>query len=170
MVQEGLTFGSTFTDPKQSHVVGKVGSAVLPSGPAGHFVPYAVGAWSVADNSKHKDAGWLFVQWATSLSTLKSAVLGGQAFATPTVSSIYKTSEYKKKYGFDHFSEVSASTLDLANGTGHVSPLRGDSSYEPSSGRWTAIGTRVSQKLNLAVTGQASPQRAVAEAAKAMNG
>jgi len=53
-------------DPRQSEVVGKVGYAHTPAGPAGHNAGYWT--WSIGINSKsgQKEPSWLFVQWATS--------------------------------------------------------------------------------------------------------
>lgn len=57
---------AVFEDPKQSQVVGKVGYALEPSGPAGRGA--GIWLWSLGMNSfsKRKDAAWLFIQWASS--------------------------------------------------------------------------------------------------------
>jgi multiple sugar transport system permease protein len=46
-------------------VVGKVGYAMLPSGPGGHFSPIYITGMAVSSQSRSKEAGYLFAQWAT---------------------------------------------------------------------------------------------------------
>jgi len=57
---------STFEDPKKSKVVGQVGYARVPRGPAGSHTPIISWAISIAAQSKNKEAAWYFIQWATS--------------------------------------------------------------------------------------------------------
>jgi len=42
---DGVNFASQFEDAAKSKVIGKVGYAVLPSGPGGHFSPIYITAW-----------------------------------------------------------------------------------------------------------------------------
>jgi ABC-type glycerol-3-phosphate transport system substrate-binding protein len=62
--KDASVFFANLVDPEQSKVVDKVGIAIVPAGPAGQ-IPY-VGGWhlSIYNNSQHKEAAWLFVQWA----------------------------------------------------------------------------------------------------------
>lgn len=59
--------GATFEKPGVSEVAGKLSYAVTPPGPDGYRVQDSW-SWSLAVNraSYHKDASWLFIQWATS--------------------------------------------------------------------------------------------------------
>ena len=63
---DGVNFASQFEDPAKSKVVGKVGYAVLPSGPGGHFSPFYITGMAVSSLSRSKEAAYLFIQWATS--------------------------------------------------------------------------------------------------------
>jgi multiple sugar transport system substrate-binding protein len=64
MWKDASVFFANLVDPAQSKVVDKVGIAQMPAGPAGQ-TPY-VGGWhlSIYNGSQHKEAAWLFVQWA----------------------------------------------------------------------------------------------------------
>ncbi len=80
-----------FQDPKKSVVAGKIGTAVMPAGPAGqrpnvHF--WGVGMHS---GSKRKEASWLFIQWATSKQVQKALALKGIA---PPRASIWKDPDF----------------------------------------------------------------------------
>ncbi len=70
MIVESTAFYPTFNDPKQSNIVGKVGYAVVPTGPKGAYpANYSIGlavASTVAAGSKEFDAASSFLQWATS--------------------------------------------------------------------------------------------------------
>ncbi|AJY77664.1 hypothetical protein VN24_11465 [Paenibacillus beijingensis] len=54
-------------DPESSVVAGKVGFGPFPAGPAGStpssIIPWAIG---ISSGSKHKEASWEFIRWATS--------------------------------------------------------------------------------------------------------
>jgi multiple sugar transport system substrate-binding protein len=53
-------------DPQKSKVIGKVGYALFPRGPKGHYGS-TVAVWGLAmpKTSKNQKAAWLFMQWAT---------------------------------------------------------------------------------------------------------
>lgn len=58
---------NNFMDPENSNVVETIGFAQFPEGPAGSK-PYNVPSWALGLNefSENKDAGWAFIEWATS--------------------------------------------------------------------------------------------------------
>ena len=77
MIADADFFAAGYEDPSKSKVAGKVGYALLPSGPGGK--PYAgLWTWALGVNkaTKNKEAAWLFVQWATAQRTLLNATLG----------------------------------------------------------------------------------------------
>ncbi len=53
-------------DPDSSQVAGKVGYFLMPEGPNGQHT-FSITAWAVgiSSNSKHKEAAWEFLRWAT---------------------------------------------------------------------------------------------------------
>lgn len=165
MVQEGAVFGGTYNG-STSQAAGKVGTFVIPAGPAGQFVPYNAHGWSIAANSKAQDAAWLFVQWATLKETLTAATTGSVAFSTPPLSAVYDTVKYQQKYGFDDFVPTVKKTIATAD-KGGFTPFR-DASYLPRRPDWNTVGQRVCEELSKTVTGQVSAAAAVKSAAAAM--
>ena len=74
---DGVNFASQFEDAAKSKVVGKVGYAVLPSGPGGHFSPIYITGMAVSAQSRSKDAAYLFAQWATNKANAVRELLAG---------------------------------------------------------------------------------------------
>ena len=69
-------FAATYEDPKKSKVAGKVGYALLPSGPAGTtYSGLFTWALGMSSATKNKGAAWYFIQWATSPRTLLNATV-----------------------------------------------------------------------------------------------
>ncbi len=74
---DGVNFASQFEDAAKSRVVGKVGYAVLPSGPGGHFSPIYITGMAVSSQSRSKEAAYLFAQWATSKTAMVRELMAG---------------------------------------------------------------------------------------------
>ncbi len=74
---DGVNFANQFEDPSKSKIVGKVGYAVLPTGPAGHFSPTFTNAVAVSAQSRSKEAAYLFAQWATNKQNCMRELLAG---------------------------------------------------------------------------------------------
>lgn len=88
-------FMSQFEDPSQSTVVGKVGYAPMPAGPAGSKPTGGAWALSLSSSSKNKEAAFLFLQWITSPEVCERlAVEGGVAARV----SSFNSEELKAKY------------------------------------------------------------------------
>jgi multiple sugar transport system substrate-binding protein len=93
-------FVPTLENPEKSKVAGKVGYAMVPRGPAGR-APFLAGwAYSLSPFSKHKEAGWYFVQWATNKELNLAAKLDGwpsprtSAWESPKFKETDKTPEF----------------------------------------------------------------------------
>jgi len=70
-----------FEDPEKSRVVGKLGYTLIPHRKGKKRWP-GLGGWSLGINadSKHKEAAWEFIKWATSKKTdRKKILMGGEA-------------------------------------------------------------------------------------------
>ena len=74
---DGVNFASQFEDAAKSKVVGKVGYAVLPSGPGGHFSPIYITGMAVSSQSRSKEAAYLFAQWATNKTNMVRELMAG---------------------------------------------------------------------------------------------
>jgi multiple sugar transport system substrate-binding protein len=74
---DGVNFANQFEDPAKSKIAGKVGYAVLPAGPAGHFTPTFTNAMAVSAQSRNKEAAYLFCQWSTSKPNAVRELLAG---------------------------------------------------------------------------------------------
>ena len=74
---DGVNFASQFEDAAKSKVVGKVGYAVLPSGPGGHFSPIYITGMAVSSQSNSKEAAYLFAQWATNKANMVRELMAG---------------------------------------------------------------------------------------------
>ena len=74
---DGVNFASQFEDAAKSKVVGKVGYAMLPSGPGGHFSPIYITGMAVNAQSRNKEASYLFCQWATNKANAVRELMAG---------------------------------------------------------------------------------------------
>ncbi|BER91478.1 extracellular solute-binding protein [Atrimonas thermophila] len=83
-------FAATYENPNQSVVAGKVGYALPPKGPDG-TIKSNMWTWSLGMSSlsKHKEAAWLFLQWATAPMTMLDATLKYDNF-NPTRKSVWE--------------------------------------------------------------------------------
>jgi len=63
---DGVGFATPLEDPQRSRVMGKVGYAVVPAGPAYRHCAMFGSGFGIAEASRRKGAAWLYVQWATS--------------------------------------------------------------------------------------------------------
>lgn len=64
-------------NPESSTVVGKIGYAMMPEGPAGNHPYVSVWGLSMASSSQNKDASWYLIQWLTSPDIVKQAQMKG---------------------------------------------------------------------------------------------
>src|SRR5207245_3077290 len=87
-------FASQFEDTAKSKVVGKVGYAMLPSGPGGRVSPIYITGMAVSSQSRNKEAAYLFGQWATSKQNMVRELMAGVGVAR---SSTWDSSEAKAK-------------------------------------------------------------------------
>jgi multiple sugar transport system substrate-binding protein len=82
---DGVNFASQFEDKEKSKIAGKVGYAVLPAGPAGHFSPIFGNAVAVSAQSKVPGPAYFFAQWATSKRSAVKELLAGTGSARTSV-------------------------------------------------------------------------------------
>jgi multiple sugar transport system substrate-binding protein len=82
---DGVNFAGQFEDKEKSKMAGKIGYAVLPAGPGGHFSPTFSNAIAIGTESKRQGPAYFFAQWSTSKqSAIKQLVAGvGSARISP---------------------------------------------------------------------------------------
>ncbi len=94
MYFDGVNFAGQFEDKEKSKIAGKVGYAVLPAGPGGHFPPMFTSAMAVSPQSKNQGAAYFLVQWATSKQNAIQELLAGVGSAR---ASVWNNPEVKAK-------------------------------------------------------------------------
>src|SRR5574341_1790136 len=82
---DGVNFANQFEDKEKSKIVGKVGYAVLPAGPAGHFSPIFGNAVAISSQSKNPGPAYFFAQWATTKQSAVKELLAGVGSARTSV-------------------------------------------------------------------------------------
>jgi len=85
MYFDGVNFASQFEDKEKSKIAGKVGYAVLPSGPGGHFSPIFGNAVAISAQSKNQGPAYFFAQWATTKQSAVKELLAGVGSARTSV-------------------------------------------------------------------------------------
>ena len=92
MNTDSSNFVSTYEDPKKSKLVGKVGYATVPRGPAGLRSTLISWCLSIGSKSKNKEATWMFIQWLAS----KEMVLRQAKMKLPIGrESVWKSQEFR---------------------------------------------------------------------------
>jgi multiple sugar transport system substrate-binding protein len=115
MIADADFFAATYEDPKKSKVVGKVGYALIPPGPAG--ATYS-GLWTwalgMSKATQNKEAAWLFIQWATSARTLLNATVEYRNY-NPSRASVMNNPQVQKVMGgWANYLEVVQKNLKTA--------------------------------------------------------
>ncbi len=101
-----------FEDPSKSQVVGKVGYALFPAGPAARRPTMEVWSMGVSSKSKKKEAAYLFVEWAAS----KENVLKMHLKGAPSVrASAWKDPRFLSEQKHKDWVEASLKSLDIAS-------------------------------------------------------
>ena len=117
---------ATLEDPKVSKVAGKLGYANTPPGPDGQRVE-DLWFWSLGINSKsyHKEAAWLFLQWATSKPVLLASARDFQNWNPPRQSTWNDPAIVKKTEGWANYRAVVEANQKLAQVPHRVNPQAG---------------------------------------------
>jgi multiple sugar transport system substrate-binding protein len=112
MWMDASIFFPNVVDPAQSKIVDKVGITMAPEGPAGR-IPY-VGGWhlSIYNQSKNKEAAWLFVQWALGKEMVKKAQL---ANITTARTSAWESEEFKAANQYPEAAATYLAAMEVAD-------------------------------------------------------
>jgi len=109
---DASVFFANLVDPAQSKVVDQVGVTMAPEGPAGR-TPY-VGGWhlSIYNGSQHKDAAWLFVQWALGKDMVLQAQLNN--ITTGRISA-WQSPEYAAANKYPELTEIFLEAMQIGD-------------------------------------------------------
>jgi multiple sugar transport system substrate-binding protein len=77
MYLEGSSIYPLIEESSNSRVSSQVGYAPFPAGPAGSAVVVAVRGMAIAKQSRHPEAAWLFLQWASGPAMVRKALMHG---------------------------------------------------------------------------------------------
>ena len=158
MAIEGAPLAAQFLNPKTSKYADQTGLGLVQQGPAGRFPPFSGHNWALPVASKHKDAGWLFMQWAVSKPVfVTGAVKAGNVAATRA--SVWSDPTFAKAftYGGQHLLELFKESIAEAN-----------AQYRPTIPQWPQLGDTLAVELDDALTGQKTPDQAMHDLQKQM--
>ena len=153
MAIEGAPLVGRILDPKLSKVVGKLGFAVPPAGPDGLFPPFTAQGYGINGASRHKEAAFAFLAWATDAATMKDVALSS-TFLAVTRNSVWNDPDFRKKYDFDY---GHGTFVDAYRATLKVAPAW----YRPAFRDYRSVADRVGLALQEAVVGQRSSKDAL---------
>lgn len=112
---------SSINDPKVSKVVGKIGVLDFPAGSAGSKSTVLNWGIAMSSYSKHKDAAWKFIEWATGKATQLKLTAGGIA---PPRTSVAQDKAYTDTLTTDTLKQWSKALANVqANGSTEVGPV-----------------------------------------------
>jgi multiple sugar transport system substrate-binding protein len=101
-----------FEDPAKSQVVGKVGYALFPAGPAGRKPTMEAISMAVSSKSKKKEAAYLFLQWAAGKDVALKLLVKGVPVPR---ASVWKDPRFLNEQKHADWVEASLKSLDIAS-------------------------------------------------------
>ncbi|WP_420111815.1 ABC transporter substrate-binding protein [Pseudactinotalea sp.] len=162
MFMDATVAANTLEDPDQSTVAGKVGYAPAPHYRSDFGGWYWSWALSIPESSRHQEAAWSFVSWATSQDYIKLAgeTFGWERVPPGTRLSTYEISEYQEAAPF------AAATLE------EIAKVSTDKLLKPTAPpqlpaayfefpQWTDVYMPMSQEIAAAIAGQQTADQAV---------
>jgi|HigsolmetaGSP12D_1036236.scaffolds.fasta_scaffold00285_17 multiple sugar transport system substrate-binding protein/sorbitol/mannitol transport system substrate-binding protein len=142
MAIDATNFAPRLESPENSKVVGKIGYAMVPSGPAGSSPSVYTAGLVIPKNSKHIDAAFKFIAWATSKEVqLKTALNGLRGDVTRK--SVWEDESFKNKYNYPGWIDVTVKSMDQAN-----------PDYRPRIVEWKRMGDRLGIAVSEALAGR----------------
>jgi ABC-type glycerol-3-phosphate transport system substrate-binding protein len=153
---------AVINNPDKSKVIGKIGYARWPKGPAGKAIT-SIWNWGFPINAalseKSKKATWLFITWATSAETQART---SWKFAGPAKRSginrrsLWESDEFANAMKGAGYNFVKAALESLEFDT--------DVDWRPRVPQWPAIGETMATAIQSALVGQKQPKEALDEA------
>jgi len=165
---DATSAGASVEDPATSKVAGKVGYAPAP---VESFDSSGwLWSWNLAmtSTSKHKDAAWTYMRWATSKEYVQLVQNKLGLVRTPAAT---RNSTYQGKYVSDvPFARISLESVKKADPKQHPKPTPYDGVLFLILPGYQDFGTQVSQQVSAAVAGTQSVDQTVAAADKILQG
>jgi multiple sugar transport system substrate-binding protein len=123
MWMDGVGFTPPLVDPAKSKIADHVGFAVMPAGPKGHACSVFTDAVGVVNQSKVKNAAYLYCQWATSKQMLLNMVQAGGG-ASPRLSTYQDPGLMKNSpFGQEWLTTLLASAKIARSGLPEIVPV-----------------------------------------------
>ncbi len=142
--------GPSLEDPSASKTVGKWGAGVVPGGPGGTWPSEFSWLLGINAKSSHKDAAWLFVQWANSAPVMLSKLNMTPITNRTSLWSDPRVVAASKKIANGEWLPVVRRSLSLAN-----------PEFRPRFAGWLQMGDRISIAVQEAISGSASAKDAL---------
>ena len=153
---------AVLNNPEKSKVIGKIGYARWPKGPAGKGVT-SIWNWSFPINAalspKAKTATWLFIAWATSAET--QALTSWKFAGAAKRSGINRTSSWQSA---DFASSMAGMGDNFIKTAMDTLALDTDVDWRPRVPQWPAIGETMATGIQAALVGQKTAKAALDEA------
>nr|WP_246286174.1 sugar ABC transporter substrate-binding protein [Microbacterium pseudoresistens] len=139
---DSSTFLGSLKDPEASQYAEEINAYPFPAGPSGVSSPNAW-FWTIGMNSKseHKDASWLFMQWATSAPVSEAGAENG---ASPARRAAWDSDGVSAMIGEDN-AQRTKEALDSVDSTPLANAWKRDA--------WSQMSDPLARAINAAVTG-----------------
>ncbi|MDA8219145.1 MAG: extracellular solute-binding protein, partial [Dehalococcoidales bacterium] len=151
---DATSLAARVNDPQASKVTERWAMAMVPKGPSGQFPGIYSHAYSIAADSKNKEAAWLFMQWFTSpeIQLKRAAKEGGSGDVTRTA--VYDSPEFLKWWAKGNYAEVTKQAASIA-----LPDYR--PAYMPE---WIELGDRLGTAIQEVIAGEKDAKTALTEA------
>jgi multiple sugar transport system substrate-binding protein len=143
MCIDASNFGPAIDDPKKSATAGKWGYAEVPGGPGGRHPSIYTHTLAINAKSRHKQAAWLFLEFATSREAQRERALDT---GEPTRTSIWQDAEFARR--MERVGDGAWMKLSLAS----LGKAKAD--YRPRFERWREVGDLVGIAVQQVVAGE----------------
>ncbi|WP_010268344.1 ABC transporter substrate-binding protein [Paenibacillus senegalensis] len=159
MAIDATNFASRIEDPDNSTVVGKIGYASVPSGPAGSFPSVSTWGMAIPKHANHPKEAFDFISWVTSKEIqLKTALEGNRADVTRN--SVFEDPQYIERYNYDDGNWVDVTSRAFNESYAN---------YRPRIEEWNRFGDLLGIALSEVMAGR-SAEEALNNAQKEIEG
>ena len=152
---DATNFGVQFEDPSKSVVVGKIGYAAVPAGPAGAYPSLFTYGLAIPASSSRKEAAVEVLKWATG-SEFQLASVSETVRGDVTRRSTWDAMSTMERYGFDDGNWAKSTQEAMA--LGHPD-------YRPRLPEWPAAADIISIAVSSVIAGEADARTALKTAA-----